>query len=333
MSNPIPPFLHFEEQNPHFRRMREILATHPEVKDLMQPAPVTAVYAAGVVAFQLSLAYLLRHTAWWWVVIIAYAIGAIANHALYVIIHECTHNLVFKSPALNRLLGIFVNLPLAFPSAIPFAKYHMLHHTHQADYEFDADLPGNAEARWVGHSAWRKTALLIFFSVVQGFLRPHRLKQVKFWDAWILLNFVVQFAFVGLAFAFTGWMPLLYLALSTFFGIGLHPLGGRWIQEHYVLQGGEQETYSYYGPLNKVCFNMGYHNEHHDFMKVPWTRLPALKKTAPEFYDTLISYRSWTWVLYKFISDPNITLLNRVARPGKAVPEVKDAPLLEIVPT
>ena len=48
-------------------------------------------------------------------------------------------------------------------------------------------------------------------------------------------------------------------------------MGARWIQEHYLTHG-EQETYSYYGPLNTVAFNVGFHNEHHDFPSVPWNR-------------------------------------------------------------
>lgn len=315
----MPAVSHFTEVeygNPHSQRMREILAKHPEVRKFFRPVPRTAFYTLLIVALQLALGYGLHHAAWWILLPVAYLVGAVANHALYVVIHECTHNLVFKSEAANRLLGIFANFPLMFPSAMPFVKYHRLHHTNQAEYDHDADLAAEWEARWIGNSTWRKLAAMSCFGLIQGLIRPSRLKGVPFWDKWIALNFAAQIAFGFLFYQAAGWQGLLYLTLSTLFCLGLHPLGGRWIQEHYILQGGQQETYSYYGPLNKLCFNMGYHNEHHDFPKVPWVHLPALKKMAPEYYDPLISYRSWVWVLWKYITDPAVTPYSRVVRPS-----------------
>ena len=67
--------------------------------------------------------------------------------------------------------------------------------------------------------------------------------------------------------------------------------------------------------MNKLCFNMGYHNEHHDFMMIPWSRLPKLRQLATEYYDTLFYHTSWTRVLFKFIFDPNMSLFSRYVRP------------------
>ncbi|HZY05557.1 MAG TPA: fatty acid desaturase, partial [Anaeromyxobacteraceae bacterium] len=93
----------------------------------------------------------------------------------------------------------------------------------------------------------------------------------------------------------------------------------RWIQEHFLtFPDGAQETFSYYGPLNAVALNVGYHVEHHDLMRVPWTRLPALTRLAPELYQPLHSHRSWSRLLWRFLFDPAISLTSRVVRPGFA---------------
>ena len=135
------------------------------------------------------------------------------------------------------------------------------------------------------------------------------------WDVWIAANLAAVVLLDVAVFYFLGIKGLAYLALSTLFALGLHPLGGRWIQEHYTTEEG-QETYSYDGILNRVCFNMGFHSEHHDFPNVPWNNLPKLTRVAPEFYRDLKSYRSWTWVLLNFIFNPAMSGYSRIVRSG-----------------
>jgi sphingolipid delta-4 desaturase len=120
---------------------------------------------------------------------------------------------------------------------------------------------------------------------------------------------------------FLGPKALVYLFASFLFSVGLHPLGARWIQEHYLVHS-PQETYSYYGLLNTVAFNVGYHNEHHDFPSVPWNRLPRLKQTAAGWYDSLVSHRSWTRLFFRFLFDGRLLLFSRMTRTQRAgVPE------------
>ncbi len=300
---------------PHLQRTRQMLASHPEIKTLFGYSPKTALYTLVLVVLQTTFAILLKNTPLWLIFIISYCAGAIVNHALYVIIHECTHNLVFKHPLANRLLALFSNLPQFFPASMSFFKYHLLHHRYQGDLELDADLPGPQEAKWVGNSPIKKSLFLFLFPLVVGVIRPLRLKKVSLWDGWFAANLLLQIIFLTFLFYFWGWKPLLYLFLSTLFGVGLHPLGARWIQEHYVIKP-NQETYSYYGPLNKLSFNVGYHNEHHDFIRVPCSRLPRLKLMAPEFYDHLYFHKSWVTLLFKFLFDRKMSLFDRVIRPS-----------------
>jgi sphingolipid delta-4 desaturase len=114
-----------------------------------------------------------------------------------------------------------------------------------------------------------------------------------------------------------------FLFASFFFSVGLHPLGARWIQEHYLTYG-EQETYSYYGVLNAVAFNVGYHNEHHDFPSVPWNKLPQIKNSAPAYYNSLASHKSWTLLFFRFLFDQEISLFSRVVRKNRGKVSLTD---------
>ena len=298
---------------PHRNRTKELLQRHPELRDLIGPNPMTFWWTVGIVTLQIAVAWLVAPQPWWVVVLAAYLVGAFANHALFVIIHETAHRLVFKRKVPNILTALLANLPQFFPGAMSFCKYHLKHHAFQGVYELDGDLPFRWEARLIGRSWLGKALWLLLFPFFQA-LRPVRVKEVPLWDRWTVANVIVMVAFDAAVWVILGPQALLYFVLSLFFSIGLHPLGARWIQRHYVTDGGEQETYSYYGPLNKLAFNVGYHNEHHDFPSVPWNRLPEIRQAAPEVYATLAAHRSWTRLLLKFLFDRDVSLFSRIVR-------------------
>ena len=82
--------------------------------------------------------------------------------------------------------------------------------------------------------------------------------------AWEVINGVVQIGFDLLVLRVLGGRALAYLLLGTALGLGCHPLSGHFISEHYLFQTSDhQATHSYYGPLNGIMFNLGYHVEHH----------------------------------------------------------------------
>ena len=146
-----------------------------------------------------------------------------------------------------------------------FKDYHALHHWDQGKDGIDVDIPMKGEAKFfrglIGKSLWFVHQILFYA------IRPTLIKSPKI-DKWLVYNFIFQIIVIVPILYFVGWWGILYFALSLLFAGGLHPTSGHFISEHYVFKEG-QETYSYYGPLNLITFNVGYHNEHHDFPQVP----------------------------------------------------------------
>ena len=143
-----------------------------------------------------------------------------------------------------------------------------------------------------------------------------------------LANIATQVLFDAAIVRYLGTHALVYLLLSSFLAGSLHPCAGHFIAEHYVLGANRPatpastartgtpppETFSYYGPLNVLTYNVGLHNEHHDFPAVPWSRLPALHAIAKEFYDELPRHTSWVGVMWQFVWDKEVGLWCRVKR-------------------
>ena len=141
-----------------------------------------------------------------------------------------------------------------------------------------------------------------------------------------LFNIAAQVTFDYLIVQYAGASSLAYLLMSSFLAGSLHPCAGHFIAEHYVFEKPNKvaknpsnlipvpETFSYYGPLNLLTYNVGLHNEHHDFPAIPWTRLPVLHEIAKEFYADLPHHKSWTWVIWQFIWDREVGMWCRVKR-------------------
>ena len=301
------------ECEPHKLRTKQIINDHPEIRKLIGRNPYTFLVILFCVALQSALAYFLRENHWWLVFVLAYFVGAFACHTLFVCIHECSHNLLFKKRGLNTFVGFIANLPLIFASYSSFKKYHLKHHAFQGIVALDADMPSYWEAKLVGNSTVKKALWLLVYPIAQASRLTRMNKEVKLFDGEMALNWALQIVYVGALYYFCGWHGVIFQLASFFFSVGLHPLGARWIQEHFLTDG-NQETKSYYGPLNVINLNVGYHNEHHDFPSVPWQNLPKIKKAAHEYYDSLASHKSYTRLLFKFIFSRELSVFSRMAR-------------------
>jgi sphingolipid delta-4 desaturase len=224
-------------------------------------------------------------------------------------IHELSHDLFMPTALGNKLFGYVANLPLIFPVSATFNRYHNAHHAGLNTDGVDADLPTEFEFRMFNQSRLGRLVWVFLQPLMYG-LRPlfEKPKSPNKWQIW---NLLIQLVYSATIYYFSGFYGLIYLMAGTALGIGLHPISGHFIAEHYEIFKG-QETSSYYGPGNWITYNVGYHVEHHDLPKIPGRLLPKLKRMAPEFYDNLNHHTSWIAVVYNFVMYGS--LKNRIRR-------------------
>lgn len=327
--DPFPDFQWMTTEEPHRSRRMAILKAHPEVRRLMGPTKWTLPVVFSVLALQLSLAYAFRttHPFSWKFLLTAYAVGGTANQNTFLAIHEITHNLAFRSIRANKVLAIFANLAIGVPYAMAFKGYHIEHHKFLGEEGIDTDLPSRIEAVILNNVAGKTffaTFQLLFYAIRPGFIRSQKP------TIWHGINFAAILLFDFVLVKTCGWYAMFYLLISSFFAGSLHPCAAHFIAEHYLMNPDPaadmsdgsslmlaQETTSYYGWLNILCYNVGYHNEHHDFPSIPWTRLPELRRIAADFYEPLPAHASWPYVTWKFITDPSVGMWSRAKRTGK----------------
>ncbi|GME91915.1 unnamed protein product [Ambrosiozyma monospora] len=252
-------------KDPHTIRRKEILKKYPKVTKLCGHEPLTKYISFCVVMLQLSLAYYLRNTSplSFKFLALAYGIGGFCNQNCFLCIHELSHNLGFKKPLHNKLFSIFVNIPIGIPYSASFLPYHQLHHKFLGDETYDTDLPTKFEAMFL--SSVLGKAFFATFQIFFYALRPMFITQIKF--TYIhLLNVIAQFFVDYLMIKFWGPKSVLYFVLSSFFAGSLHPTAGHFVSEHYIFKPPKNyhafvdtppiETYSYYGLLNLVTWNV-----------------------------------------------------------------------------
>ncbi|XP_071962695.1 sphingolipid delta(4)-desaturase DES1-like [Antedon mediterranea] len=309
-------------EEPHVSRRKAILKKYPEVKKLMGHDDNTASTMVVMVLTQVLTSYLLQDQSWLTILIVAYCFGGVVNHSMTLAIHETGHNLTYGHghPMRNRLIGFIGNTILGVPMSVSFRRYHHDHHRYQGQEHMDPDIPTHAEGV-LFHNRITKMIWMffqpLFYTLRPFFLRPKVPGRLEYY------NLTVQLIFNVCLVYFTSYKSLAYLLLCTFISLGLHPMAGHFISEHYVAVG-DYETYSYEGAYNYLAFNVGYHVEHHDFPNIPGKNLPLVRKIAPEFYEDQKCHESFTAVVWDFIMNPENGPFNRIRRPDARDPSLPD---------
>jgi len=299
---------------PHTQRRNLMLKKYPVIKTLMGADPNEILVVTSMVFAQVLACYFLQDSSWLTIILMAYIFGGTINHSLTLAIHDIGHNTAFgagvKNAWKNRYFGFLANLPLGVPYSVTFKKYHIDHHRYLAGDGLDTDLPTEWEGNFFTNGPLKLLWLFLnplFYAFRPMIVRPKTPTHYEFknWIVQIIFNVWIYQSFGGKAMA--------YLLIGTFLSLGVHPIAGHFIAEHYMFVKGV-DTFSYYGPLNMLTFNVGYHNEHHDFPFIPASHLPELRKIAPEYYEEVPQLESWIMVLYDYVMDPQNGPFNRVRR-------------------
>ncbi|WNO08362.1 fatty acid desaturase [Teredinibacter sp. KSP-S5-2] len=302
-----------QAQDPHIARRRAIRKRYPEIKQLIGPNPYSSLLIFFLVVLQFTIAWQLKNQSLLIILIVSYVIGAYISAALYALIHEASHKLVFKRATANKITALLANLPLVTVGAMPFFKFHKSHHLSFNDYRKDVGVPTHQEAKWVGNNPLRKIIWLAFFPLFQWRRTAKHPLAKSGIDKWMLVNIFTQTLANAAVIYFLGIWSFIYLFLCITWSFGLHPLGTRVVQEHFVVQE-DQETNNYTGLSKLFECNFGLHAEHHDFPGIPWNRLPKLSKIAKKEYQSIPKFRSRLLLMFDFIFNAKWNLYNNTIR-------------------
>lgn len=188
---------------------------------------------------------------------------------------------------------------------------------------YDLDLPTVVEAWLFSGNFISRTVFLI----LQVFLYAFRPMIISPKPLFIedFIGAITQALYLGSAWIYGGQAAFIYMVAATFLGSGLHVCAIHFVAEHYLITpetsytndpNATHDTFSYYGPINYLIYNGGYHVEHHDFPRVSWKNLPRIREIAPEFYDTIPHHTSYVEVMFRFIFN-HPGLWQRVKRADK----------------
>ena len=294
-----------------------LLQRHPQIHQFAGPDYRTAFAVPVLLAIHWGIAWSVSQTNVLAVFLVALLLGQVVIHSAAALVHETAHRLIFSKRLPKLLFDLHLELILgSFGRQLTYQHEHISsHHPHIGDYERDyehEDICGFVARRkyrseYPGRQRFVTMMILILHALPLGFLladrvvpifyrsavgqaakdadrhigatKPRRSERLMFISVSLLAN-----AILFLLFGFWGWLYHNW-SLSLFLGkCGISNLGQS-LSEH----DGDNlvnPTKSTYGWINRILFNTGYHNEHHTCPNVPWHRLPALKRIAPDLFNS-----------------------------------------------
>jgi sphingolipid delta-4 desaturase len=291
----------------HAKRRREMLAKYPQMEKLFR-TKVDDIWNGIILillgSLQALTAYYCANYPFWLTVLLASTVGAFAAHGIQALTHEMCHS-VGKSGGRVKIFGVGVGnictraacATTNFPWSMYYEQYHTKHHSYTGT---QPDADGIILFR-----SWHQPPLSFFKDTTVGKILWTAIFSVLIYPSFCIHKKLLDTAhppsvnYEGVAVAFQlfiymfggGSYGLVYLHLSAAFSLGAlcHPYWGFWLIQHMPNKDGTQLTLSYTGSRLWHILNFGelYHVEHHDFPRIPWTRLHLCQEIAPEYYKDL----------------------------------------------
>lgn len=289
------------------QRRAAILKEVPHISQFFGTETKTKYIAIAATLCQLALAvYASKLESSIAYALLVYFVGASLSQTLFLLNHELAHNLAFRSEDANMALAFIVNFPAIFPYVAAFKKYHLMHHAKMGVVGTDTDIPTEFEARlmstFVGRAIWLSIQLVAYA------VRPLIVHPLPI-DCTIAANMTSQVTFNIVFASCVGPAPYKFLAASMLVSGSWHPCAMHFLSEHMcmgrdVTKEGKGDTFDFVdtGIFSPFTLNVCHHNLHHDFTRIPWSRLPKAQKLLSDYYDAP-HYKGWSDILFRFLAN------------------------------
>lgn len=297
--------------------MTSLLLTPEVVRWLNQPDPTTLSWVVLLSVAQWCLLTSTTHYSWslLWT---AVCLGAPLCSALYQCSVELAQNLCFGQPEKDRVLAIVAN----WVTGVPYAEWLRASHTAHLSFHNspatattrDPEVPGDWELQHVHGTAAKALYLLLHPWFLIGRWWRMRRTLAPSVRSMLWVNGLSQTVFNLWVWYGWGTPALMYMWTSTYLAATpWHPVAYYFLTQHHVCTADMSRnvparTYSYYGVLNGLTLNAGYHRERHLCPRVPWSRLPLVRQLYRLRTHSSAVYRSWWQVIHEFVTEPVVTL-------------------------
>lgn len=237
-----------------------------------------------------------------------------------VIHHNHAHLRMWKFKTLNRLTDLYIGLLQGHPTfvfnAVHVANHHRYRHSEKdvaRTYGLNSVGIKGDNNHLLGYLLHPVQAIFVLYPIFMKTLRRHFAhRRMYFYYCLLQYAMVIGMWILLMLLDWQKWLLLIFIPQLH----GLHWLLATNYLQHAHADGSPnspaQKNYNYarnfYGLLNPLLLNIGYHTAHHEHPRAHWSKLPQLNnlyktKVAPQLQEpSLLGYMLRVYVLGIFNS-------------------------------